>query len=431
MSDPSGAPPATAGAAINDLTGRADSGAALLGYLCIAIGAVVVSTMWLLDPGEAHHYQLAIAALGAVLLGITVLAAPPRARRDASLWHVGAVLVIMGVINHAVTGSLGPYRVIYVLIFALVGLVHPPKTAFKLLPLALATYIVPEWTNSDRALALVGSVVAVPVWLLASEGLAHGTRRLKETNAALAERNMEVERHAAFQRDFVATASHELRTPMTSIAGYVELLEEDAALGAEQRRHVGIIARNANRLQGLVDDLLTLNRQETGHLAPQVRAAAIDEIVTPVVEAHLASFRAKGVTLGADVRAGLPLVRIDPVQIEQVVGNLMNNALKFTPPGGAVEVRCCERGDSVDVAITDTGPGIPPDEVDRVFDRFFRSSTSIKMAVPGTGLGLAIAKSMVESQGGRIYVESAVGEGTTFTVSLPTERVVRGENPGS
>ncbi|HYO60711.1 MAG TPA: HAMP domain-containing sensor histidine kinase [Actinomycetota bacterium] len=396
--------------------------ARVLGLLCVAMGALVLSTGWLLTPSEVRHGELAAAGVGAVLLGAALALLPlERVRERNLLWPVAATLVWMGFVNHAVTGALGPYRHIYVLIFAFVGLTQRRGTSLLLLPLAVVTYLLPELGNEDRSLAIVGVAVAVPVWVLAAEVLALGTDRLKAVNRQLEARNAEVERYADFQRDFVATASHELRTPITSISGYVELLQDDEALTPEQREHLGVIARNTGRLSSLVQDLLTINKGEAGHLEPHVVPTKVEELISPALEAFSGACRAKEVRLGVDVPSGLPRVCIDHGQMEQVIGNLMSNAVKFTPPGGAVDVVCREREGFVDVAIVDTGVGIPIGEMDRVFDRFFRSSTSIEMAVPGTGLGLAIAKSMVESQGGRISVNGNAGQGTTFTLSLPTE----------
>lgn len=393
----------------------------ILGFLSVAIGGVILSTMWLLTSEEAHRMELAGGGLGAVVFGLFLLSFRPRSFEGSSLlWPAGAVLVLMAVVNHAVTGALGPYRVMYVLVFAFVGLTQPPRASLKLLPLAVATYVVPELGHDDRALSVVGVIVAVPVWVLAAEVLAAGTHRLREANSSLEARNLEVERHARFQRDFVATASHELRTPITSISGYVELLQDDPAVTDEHRDALNVIARNASRLEAIVQDLLTINKSDAGHLDLHVEPTTVEELLRPVAESYEEVCRARRIELEVDA-AGLEgaAVHVDRRQMEQVVGNLINNAAKFTPPGGRVKVTTSMVGPRVEIAVEDTGVGIPQDEVDRVFERFFRSSTSIQMATPGTGLGLAIAKDMVEAHGGNISVQSEEGRGTRFTVSLP------------
>jgi signal transduction histidine kinase len=400
-----------------------DHAARLLGLLCLAMGALILSTMWLLTAAEARHPELALAGAAVISLGLPLVFLPLETVRRWNLrWAVAATLVIMGFVNHAVTGALGPYRHIYVLIFAFVGLAQPRKTSLVLLPLAVATYLLPELASEDRSLAVVGVVVAAPVWLLTAEALAAGTERLRQTNLVLESRNVEVERYADFQRDFVATASHELRTPITSISGYVELLLEDEALPDEQRAHLRVIARNADRLEVLVQDLLTINKGEAGALEPAITSVSVAEVLSSALDSYSPLCRRKGLELRAHGFEGLPDVYVDAGQIEQALGNLLSNAVKFTPAGGTIEVSCSARPRFVDVAITDTGAGISADEIPRVFDRFFRSADTIKMAVPGTGLGLAIVKSMVESQGGQITVTSSPGNGTTFTISLPTER---------
>jgi signal transduction histidine kinase len=148
----------------------------------------------------------------------------------------------------------------------------------------------------------------------------------------------------------------------------------------------------------------------------------VEELVSPVLDAYRAVCRRKGLELRVDSLSSLPRVLVDAGQIEQALGNLLNNAVKFTPEGGTVCVSASANGEFVDVSVEDTGIGIAEHELSQVFDRFFRSSESIKMAVPGTGLGLAIVKAAVEAQGGRIAVESTAGKGTIFTLSLPVER---------
>ncbi len=401
-----------------------DHATRILGLLSIAIGGVILSTMWLLTSDEAHHLELGSSGLGAVAFGVFLLSLRGRSFRGSSLlWPAGGVLLLMAVVNHAVTGALGPYRVMYVLVFAFIGLTQPPKTSLKLLPVAVTTYLVPELGHHDRALSVVGVIVAVPVWLLTAEVLAAGTHRLREANSSLEARNLEVQRHADFQRDFVATASHELRTPITSISGYVELLHDDPVVTEEQRGSLDVIARNAKRLEAIVQDLLTINKSDGGHLDLNLEPTRVQDLLRPVTEAYAEVCRARQIelTVGAVERAATVLV--DRRQMEQVVGNLINNAAKFTPAGGRVNVTTSTSGRCVEIAIEDTGVGIPDGEVDRVFDRFFRSSRSIEMATPGTGLGLAIARDMVEAHGGKISVQSEEGTGTRFTVSLPKEGV--------
>ncbi len=244
---------------------------------------------------------------------------------------------------------------------------------------------------------------------------------LAQLNAALERHNQEVESMALFQRDFVAAASHELRTPLTAVLGYLEeVLEEPDQLADHHRAHLEVVQRNARRLESLVADLLVVNRIESGKLVVKPAPTPVHDLLEPVVEAFAASCQRKGVQLSVRAVGPLPQIMVDRERTEQVLGNLVSNAVKFTPPGGRIELRAAAVGDRVAISVSDSGIGIEPDELPRLFDRFFRSNSSVKLAVPGAGLGLSIAKAMVEAQGGRIAVTSTPGAGTTFTVDLPS-----------
>jgi signal transduction histidine kinase len=224
------------------------------------------------------------------------------------------------------------------------------------------------------------------------------------------------------KEEFFALVSHELRTPLTSIVGYLEvLLEEDAEddlLPPHQRRFLGTIDRNARRLQRLVGDLLFVAQLEAGRLALEPGDAALDTLAGEAVAAARPRADERGVEL---VLAAGP-VRACPGDAErlgQVLDNLVSNAVKFTPRGGRVVVRVGEDREAVWAEVQDTGIGIPPEEVDLLFDRFFRASSATEREIPGVGLGLAVAKAIAEGHGGGIAVDSTEGRGTTFRVTLP------------
>jgi PAS domain S-box-containing protein len=220
---------------------------------------------------------------------------------------------------------------------------------------------------------------------------------------------------------FVSSVSHELRTPITSITGYLELLEDGGfgELNQEQRAAIARIDANSRRLLLLIDDLLVLSRvQDRGlenhHVDLDLRAVvlAAHEVVAPAAE------RA-GVDFAYDVPDGeVPYVG-DVDQLERVLVNLMSNAVKFSPDGGAVSTSLATADDEVQMRVKDTGMGIPVEEQASLFTRFFRSSSARGRAIQGSGLGLSIAKAIVERHGGTITVESEPGHGTEFTVRLP------------
>jgi signal transduction histidine kinase len=222
--------------------------------------------------------------------------------------------------------------------------------------------------------------------------------------------------------DFVATVSHELRTPLTSMMGFLEMIREGEAgeLNDEQHRFLSIVYRSSERLQRLVGDLLFVARLDANGLQLQFGDVQLDEIVREAVESSGALARSREVSLVARVDE-LPPVSGDRERLSQLVGNLISNALKFTPAGGSVVARAFVDGGHAVVEIADTGIGIPLGEQSRLFQRFFRSSTATEQAIPGTGLGLVISRAIAEAHGGSIGVTSMPGDGTTFRVEIPLE----------
>jgi signal transduction histidine kinase len=222
--------------------------------------------------------------------------------------------------------------------------------------------------------------------------------------------------------DFVATVSHELRTPLTSMMGFLEMIREGEAgqLTDEQKRFLAIVYRSSERLQRLVGDLLFVARLDANGLQLQFGSVEVDDVVRDCVEASSALGRSRGIELHSELQEVAP-VWADRERLSQLVSNLVSNAIKFTPAGGTVTARTFTDGGDAVIQIEDTGIGIPKAEQDRLFQRFFRSSTATEQAIPGTGLGLVISKAIAEAHGGTIAVRSDAGEGTCFTVRLPLE----------
>jgi signal transduction histidine kinase len=231
------------------------------------------------------------------------------------------------------------------------------------------------------------------------------------------------EREAArLQDEFVSLVSHELRTPLTSVLGYLELLTDGTdPLTEEQREYLTVIERNARRQLRLVGDLLLSAQVDAGRFSIAPQHIDLADIVHAAIEAAGPVADAAGVTLAVTART-TPL-NGDPVRLSQAVDNLVSNAIKFTPSGGTVWVGVTSRGDQgsegADVVVSDTGIGIPPDELSHLTTRFFRASTATRRAIPGVGLGLSITKAVVDAHGGSLSITSTVGEGTAFTITLP------------
>jgi two-component system NtrC family sensor kinase len=218
--------------------------------------------------------------------------------------------------------------------------------------------------------------------------------------------------------EFVTSVSHDLRSPLTAILGYVDLIGRVGAINEQQQEFLRRVRASVEHITALITDLLDLGRIEAG-LDTAKEATPIPPLARYAVESQRGAAESRGLALEASLPEELPLVTGDPVLLRQMIGNLIDNAIKYTPTGGKVRVEALAEGDQVLVRVSDSGPGIPPADQPYLFDKFFRAS-NVPDGVPGTGLGLSIVKSIVDSHHGRIWVDSALGKGTQFTVVLPT-----------
>jgi signal transduction histidine kinase len=220
--------------------------------------------------------------------------------------------------------------------------------------------------------------------------------------------------------EFLANTSHELRTPLNAILGYAELIEDEiyGEVPPKIREVLQRIQSNGRHLLGLINDVLDLSKIEAGQLQLSVTAYSIQEVVASVVTATEGLANEKKLSLRAIVPGNLPTGEGDERRITQVLLNLVGNAIKFTEVG-KIEVRASMENNHVEVSVSDTGPGIPAEERERIFDEFHQLDTSSTRTKGGTGLGLAISKKIIEMHGGRIWVESDVGQGSTFHFTLP------------
>lgn len=246
--------------------------------------------------------------------------------------------------------------------------------------------------------------------------------------AALERERTAVERLSALddaKNEFVSTVSHELRTPVTSILGYTEMLLEDSptALDEEQERLLRIIARNGTRLIDLCNDLLTLSGLDAGTIDWRAEEVDLTALLRTAAEAVGPLVADRELHFDVETPTAPVLVSGDGSQLERVLLNLLSNAVKFTEDGGLVRASVAvDAQDRAVVTVRDTGIGIPAEEQDRLFQRFFRSTTAQRHAIQGTGLGLSIVRAIVEAHGGSVRVRSAHQEGSTFTVLLPLAR---------
>jgi two-component system phosphate regulon sensor histidine kinase PhoR len=220
--------------------------------------------------------------------------------------------------------------------------------------------------------------------------------------------------------EFVSNVTHELRTPLTAIRGFAETLLEGALDDPDDARHfVGIIAREGEQLGHLIDDILDLSRIEGGRWKVKKEPFHLRQLAEETVGRLAARAADLGVDLRLEIPEDLPELQGDTGRLAQVLLNLVDNALKYTPSGGSVTVAAEELGNMVRVKVTDTGTGIPKADLPRLFERFYRVDKARSRQTGGTGLGLSIVKHIVEAHGGTVGVESDLGKGATFMFTLP------------
>ncbi|NTW05167.1 MAG: cell wall metabolism sensor histidine kinase WalK [Peptococcaceae bacterium] len=220
--------------------------------------------------------------------------------------------------------------------------------------------------------------------------------------------------------EFVTNISHELRTPLTSIKGFLETLLSGAMDNPETaNRFLNIIYKETERLSNLVNELLNLSKIEGRRVVHRWQKIQLNDIINTVANLFMPQIQEKQIELDLDLKQGLPLVFGDPDMITQVLINFVDNALKYTPSGGKINIRSLEERSDVRVVIWDTGIGIPPESLPRVFERFYRVDKARARELGGIGVGLAIVKHIVRAHGGQCFAESEVGKGSIFSFTLP------------
>jgi PAS domain S-box-containing protein len=249
---------------------------------------------------------------------------------------------------------------------------------------------------------------------LASRHAAEDARR------QLSEQNDELRELDELKTRFLATVSHELRSPLTSIVSYAELIRDESVLPPIASRFLDVISRNAERITKLVGDLLLLSGIEAGVVPLELAPLSMAEVIAEAVQAAAPGAADQGVALDGAAPDGPP-VRADRARLVQVIDNLIANAVKFTDEGGRVRVTAAADGQGWRIDVQDSGIGIPPDDIGHLFDRFFRASNATMAGRPGSGLGLSIVKEVAELHGGRVEVTSTLGSGTTVHLFLPVQ----------
>jgi len=240
----------------------------------------------------------------------------------------------------------------------------------------------------------------------------HGAPELRSVARAFNAMSARLKSNDEQRRSFLADVAHELRTPLSVIRGQAEAIADGLYPG--DAAHLAPILDATQALDRLIEDLRTLVLTDAGNLVLHKEPTDLGALAAETVESFKAQAAAAGVTLSADVSDQPMIVRIDPARIRSVLGNLLSNAIRHTPTGRSVRVTVSPSGDNVVITVTDTGGGIPPELLPRVFDRFAKGANS-----PGSGLGLAIAHDIVAVHGGTLTIESKLGSGTTVRLTFP------------
>lgn len=265
-----------------------------------------------------------------------------------------------------------------------------------------------ELQQATHAVAAGNLDLQVPV--RSQDELGELAHSFNQMNAALA-------RSRNLRRQMTADIAHDLRTPLSVISGHAEGLSD--GVFPPTKETFEIIVDEAHRLSRLVEDLRTLSLAEADELSMHRQPIAPADLVHHAVVAHTPQAQHKQITLAVDVEPGLPTVHVDPDRMNQVLTNLLHNALRYTPEGGQITLAARRNREGVEIAVQDSGAGIPAADLPHVFDRFYRGDKSRQRHEGGSGLGLAIAKSIVENHGGTIRAENGSGQGARFVVMVP------------
>lgn len=225
------------------------------------------------------------------------------------------------------------------------------------------------------------------------------------------------------RRDFVANVSHELRTPLSILRGYIETLLEDPGLSDDElNRILEVMKKHSDRLSALTDDLLSLARLESAHPNLQLQDVRLSELFAAIVRDWGKRFAEKKLSIDVAVSPSLPVIQADATRLQEVLYNLLDNAVKYSPAGGKIRLEASRRNHAVEISVSDTGIGIPDADLPRIFERFYRADKARSRELGGTGLGLSIVKHIAQMHGGSVKAESAAGRGTTIRVSLPLDK---------
>ncbi len=259
------------------------------------------------------------------------------------------------------------------------------------------------------------------------EDLHETAERLEKTQAVIQQKNIELEKLSSLKSAFLNITSHELRTPMSSVKGYIQMLlkQKLGEINKDQKSALEVVHRNANRLDRLIQDILDVSRLESGTMKFIPKDANVGRLVCETAETMMYSAALKDIKLNTEIGKGIPDLFIDQERIKQVIINLTNNAIKFSPDKSIINIKAKNEQDNVLFEVEDFGRGIPKDKQDKVFETFYQVDSGTDIKFGGAGLGLAISRGIVIAHGGKVWVESEgkPGKGSTFKFTLPVKSV--------
>jgi signal transduction histidine kinase len=399
--------------------GRPAAGAALICAVCVfgSFGLIVGGLrFW---PDGIRHGQIALRVIDVILLYVGISQVQiVMLRQTGSFPEVFDMLYVLPVMSSVANSGLGGGLIVTVassiaivldrLMLVSLGLVHASTQMSGQLALSIVTYV------------FMFAVSSSTVFYLMQVSAMLATRRERALSAVIAADNVELERAnetLKARRRMTADIAHELRSPLTTISAYSEAICTGMLPASEER--LAAIFRQAKRLDGLIGDLRLLSLADIGALTLTMGPVLPDDLVQRTLDNFTVPAEERGVGLSSAVDGPLPAIEGDMQRLEQVLGNLVSNALRHTQPGGSVRLTGRVEYGQVVLSVEDSGEGIAPDELPLVFDRLYRAGPEAKRDPGGSGLGLAIVKSLVSAHGGAIDVASTLGVGTTFTIRLP------------
>lgn len=272
---------------------------------------------------------------------------------------------------------------------------------------------------------LHGSLLRKRGKVVGMAGVMRNITERKKAEGKIAQQNIQLKKLDKIKTDFLNVTSHELRTPMASIKGYIQMLlkQKLGEITEEQKKALDVVLRNTDRLDNLIQDILDISRLESGTMKFIPEKTDLRKMMNEISETMQSSADLKNIKINTKAEEDLPDITVDQSRIKQVIMNLVNNAIKFSPDGSIVNIQAKKEKDDILFEVQDFGRGIPKNKQKKIFDMFYQVDSSKDKKFRGVGLGLSISRGIVNVHGGRVWVDSEVGKGSTFRFNLPVKPV--------